>query len=94
MEVLGDGGSGDRPWLGHDRRVLALLCIVFIDILSVGLVIPLIPFYAVELERAAWVMGLSGDLTSLYLKGADAQTIGSLGSFYGILQLFGSALGG
>ena len=50
-----------------------LLGVVFIDILSVGLVIPLIPFYAVEL-------------------GADAQMIGALGSFYGVLQLFGSVL--
>lgn len=51
-----------------------LLGIVFMDILSVGLVIPLIPFFAVGL-------------------GADAQMIGLLGSFYGMLQLFGSTLG-
>ena len=61
----------DQEKLRNAQQIKLLLFLVFLDILGVGLVIPLLPFYAKDL-------------------GATPSILGALGSFYGILQLFGS----
>jgi len=81
----------------RDRRLFIVFCIVFLDLLGFGLILPLLPFYAATFGAGAFVTGL---LVASYAAAqlVGAPLLGRLSDRYGrrpllLLSLLGTFVG-
>jgi DHA1 family tetracycline resistance protein-like MFS transporter len=81
----------------QDRRLFIVFCIVFLDLLGFGLILPLLPFYAATFGAGAFVTGL---LVASYAAAqlVGAPLLGRLSDRYGrrpllLLSLLGTFVG-